>query len=121
MNAPEAKSDSALISITALRKQIGEALRPIRVALHSTEDGSHEPVDFMGYRFVGSRLWRGPASKFAWYANYTGTPDTERAERWPTRQYGCISGTLEECAAQMHSRLRNECRARASIGREEAK
>jgi hypothetical protein len=101
------------ISLTALRKQLGEALRPIRLALHSKDDGSHQPVEFMGYRFTGSRCYKAPGqSGYVWKAYYSGAPadDWTRA-RWPTTAYGPIGGTLDECAAQMHSRLRKEAKA----------
>lgn len=101
---------SKLISHTALRKQLGEALRPIREALHRTADGAHMPVVFMGYRFTGSRLMKGRGQiGYAWNANYSGVPCTDEMQtRWPTQAYGNISGTLDACAAQMHSRLRAE-------------
>jgi hypothetical protein len=101
------------ISHTALRRQLGVALQPIRVAMHSTEDGAHMPVVFAGYRFTGSRLYKAKGQVgYVWKANYSGVPCTDWTEnRWPTSTFGSISGTLDECAAQMHSRLRAEEKA----------
>jgi len=101
------------ISFTSLRKQLGAALKPIRLALHTTESGSHSPVEFMGYRFTGSRAYVRPGQTgYAWYAHYVGTPTSpENLERWPTKVSGTIgSGGIEDCAIQLHSRLRTVAR-----------
>lgn len=97
-----------VMSFSKLRKLTGEALRPIRIALHATEDGAHLPVEFMGYRFTGSRAYKAPGQiGYAWNAHYRGEPITDATrERWPTRQFGCITGGIEDCATQLHARAR---------------
>ncbi len=99
-------------SYSALRKQIGEALRPIRIALLSKENGEHMPVVFMGYRFTGTRLYKGRGQiGYAWNANYSGQPIGEdEQEKWPTTRYGCVSGGIEDCATQLYARLREQSR-----------
>jgi hypothetical protein len=94
------------ISYTALRTQLGEALKPIRLALHGTKTGEHEPVDFMGYRFTGARAYKAPGQTgYVWNAYYRGEPiSEENRERWATS--GNIGGGIEDCATQMFSRLR---------------
>lgn len=99
------------ISYTRLRKELGEALKPIRLALHKTQSGAHAPVEFMGYRFTGARAYVPPGrTGYAWYAHYTGEPiSEENLALWPTTAYGNIgSGTIEDCAHQMFSRLRTK-------------
>lgn len=106
-----------MTSYTSLRAQLGEALRPIRLALHNTEDGAHTAVEFMGYRFTGCRLYKARGQiGFAWNANYSGEPMTdENRSRWPTNQFGCIGGGLDACATQLHSRLRAEASEAAHV------
>lgn len=106
-------NEAKIISLTALRKQLGSALGQIRLAVLRTENGHHEPVEFMGYRFTGSRLYKAPGQiGYVWRVDYSGVPCTDWTEaRWPTKAYGSVSGTLDDCAAQLHARIREESRA----------
>lgn len=103
-------SDRKPPSFTKVRKLTADALRPIRIALHSTESGAHKPVEFMGYLFTGSRAYKPPGQiGYVWNAYYRGEPITnETRDNWPTQRFGCITGGIEDCALQLHARARDD-------------
>lgn len=93
-----------LISYSALRKALGAALRPMRGSIYIGR--APEPVEFMGYRFEGSRLYKAPGQiGHVWTYYYTGYPCPEETKRrWPYH----IGGGIEDCAEQLHARLYQE-------------
>ena len=93
-----------LISYSALRKAIGMALRPMRGSIYVGK--APEPVEFMGYRFEGVRLYKSPGQVgYVWTYYFTGHACTDATKsRW---KYP-IGGNVEECAEQLHARLRQE-------------
>lgn len=104
MSTAKHAQEPRLPSLSAVRRHIGAALKPIREALHKTEAGTHRAVTVLGYRFTGARHCKAPGQHgFAWHSYYTGTP----LDGTPTQEgWGAVGGNLDEVAEQLHNRMR---------------
>lgn len=78
------------LSQASIRREVSEALRPLKVALHAKTDGVQLPtVDLRGFRFTACRLRKAPGQiGYVWKVDYTG----RNADGY------CLSGGIAEVA-----------------------